>query len=210
MLDFPIVCNYELNPLLREVIGANLSLISGEQCILSLGEILTCSATGVLRLKGHFGSAESLFSASFISKGKESFAGNLFGFEVVEFVRGNQVDRLSELPLAILSDFGRIIQIVGLGETRNEVVTVAEHDVEDIACFFPANTVLPDTITISKKTLEIMGFLFETGNWLYLYSGGDHHFSMDFNMEITPGELCDLRNKEGMEEKHLQILTIFE
>jgi len=80
---------------------------------------------------------------------------------------------------------------------------------DEIACFFPSNTALPDTITIHKKTLEVIGFLFDTGKWLYLFSEGEGHFRIEFEIEISPEELCSRWDYLAM-EKQLLVLEVFD
>lgn len=212
MLDFKIAANYELAPVFREILGASLGSIALENCVLSFGNILECSGFGEVRLLASDMDNKLVFYAVLSSKGHESFAGNLYGLEVVKFIKEG-FDRTStrreNFPATIRRAFGKIIKIVGLGELREEIVVVKEQDEEEIASFFPPNAVLPDTITINKKTLEVIGFLFDTGKWLYIFSEGEGNFRMELDMDITAEELCVRWDYVAM-EKSMQILSVFE
>ena len=209
MTNFQITCNYELNPLLREFLGARLSVISGKDCTLGIGNQLTCSGFGELRFSAYFEREEIFLAVLFASMGHESYAGDLYGFELTNFEKGNRKKFLNQEPhpARILSEFGTINKIVSLGEVRNEIVTVKGKE-EEIACFFPPNKTLPDTITINKKTLEVIGFLFDTGKWLYLYSNGEGHYSIDLEKTTPPEELCQDQGYLAM-EKELHVLNVF-
>ncbi len=212
MLDFKIAANHELAPVFREMLGANLGSIALENCVLNFGNTLTCSGFGAFSLLAADMDKKLVFYVLLSSKGQESFAGNLYGLEVVKFIKegfDRPSTRRENFPATIRRDFGKIIKIVGLGELREEVVVVKEQDEDEIAHFFPANTVLPDTITINKKTLEVIGFLFDTGKWLYIFSEGEGSFRMELEMEITPEELCVRWDYVAM-EKPMQILRVFE
>jgi hypothetical protein len=209
MNDFSITCDYELNPVLREFLGAQLSAISSKDCTIGIGKQLTCSVYGELRLSAHDRYGETFFAILFASKGHESYAGNLYGIEVVGFAKGDRKEIFKQeiLPARILNEFGSIKKIIGLGETRNDVVYVKGK--EEIEVFFPANSVLPDTITIKKKTLEVIGFGLDTGKWLYIYSDGEGHFRIGLNEDTLPESLCQDPDYLVM-GKNLQILAVFE
>ncbi|MEQ1745652.1 MAG: hypothetical protein ABMA02_09510 [Saprospiraceae bacterium] len=75
--------------------------------------------------------------------------------------------------------------------------------------FFPEGAVLPDIISIDKRTLEIVGFLFDTGKWLYIFPQDEGHFYMELDSDTAPEEIITRREFVEM-EKPMQILQVFE
>jgi hypothetical protein len=49
--------------------------------------------------------------------------------------------------------------------------------------------VLPDVIHINKKTLDIIGFHFENGKWVYIFAEGEGHFRVLLDHSETPEEM---------------------
>jgi hypothetical protein len=210
MADLKIECNYELNPLLREILGARLDTISGNQCIFGLLKPPTLSCFGEIQFATYNEKSEAFTTVQLLSKGHESFAGNLYGIELGNFLSGDRKKFIGQptYTATVMGEFGVIIKIVGLGEVRDEVI-FTEGTEEQIVDFFPANSILPAMISINKKTLEVIGFLFDSGKWLYLFADGEGHFRIEFEMAISPEELCVRWDYIAM-EKNLTILEVFE
>ncbi len=151
----------------------------------------------------------------FVSKGDESYAGNLYGIEITKQgkpkydLRKPETNPFYNFDLSVSGkNFGKVVKIVGIGEVRKEDVVTAGQE-EEIECFFPKGTVLPDVISIDKHTLEVIGFLFESGKWLYIFPDRERNFYIEFDMDIPPDELIFRWDFEAM-EKQLQILQVFE
>ena len=147
------------------------------------------------------------------SKGYDSYAGNLYGVEFSKKIieRDTRTPVLANLGyhVSVSGKFaGRIIKIVGIGEVRKEDVVTAGNE-EEIGWFFPKETVLPDVISIDKRTLEVIGFQFDTGKWLYIFPDREGSFRIELDMETPPNELILRWDFEAM-EKQLQILQVFE
>ena len=208
LTDMKIECNYQLPILLRGVLGAEYIHLIALNTSLHFGKSISASIYSSIRLRPQYYYFEKRdkIIVELHSKGDESLAGDLFG--IVANSLDPVVAEKTDKPSSSIAVYGPVNKIVGLGEVRDEVIVVKGQE-DELECFFPANTVLPDTITIKKKTLEVIGFGLDTGKWLYLYSDGEGYFGIGLNEEFSPEELCQSEDYIAM-EKNLQILEVFE
>jgi hypothetical protein len=218
MTTFKIECQYELQNILQEAIGLNLDTILSKSGVVFLGNpiSLTCLSDVVFCLQYDHRRLTPPPYFQFFSKGHESYAGNLYGVETTRWDRPDySIRNLDNNPFKGYAlhfssrNFGKVVKIVGIGEVRKEEVATAGKE-EEIECFFPKGTVLPDVISIDKRTLEAIGFLFDTGKWLYIFPGGQGHFGFDVDVDTTPEELISSWETIDDEPKPLQILQVFE
>ena len=208
LIDMKIECNYELPTLLRAFLGAEYLHLIAVNTFLHFGKSISARIDSSLRLNPQYYYFENRdkVTLELHSKGGESLAGNLFGI-IANNLNSVDVEKTSSSSSRI-AVWGPINKIVGLGEVRDEVIVVNGQE-DELKWFFPANAVLPDTITIKKKTLEVIGFGLDTGKWLYLYSDGEGSFGIGLNEELSPEELCQRHDYLAM-EKNLQVLEVFE
>jgi hypothetical protein len=206
MTDFRIECHYELPSLFQGLLGAeNLSISTNDGYMsLHFGDDISSFWGPKLNLtpKFNFYANKKSTSIELTSRGHESFAGDLYG------ITAKSLETEPTNLHCIVSISGPINKIVGLGEVRNEDVITAGKE-EEISCFFPAGIVLPDIIAIRKKTLEVIGFLFDSGKWLYLFADGEGHFRIEFEQDLTPEMLCNRWDYQAMEKK-IEVLTVFQ
>ncbi|MEQ1744567.1 MAG: hypothetical protein ABMA02_04020 [Saprospiraceae bacterium] len=218
MTTLSIKCHYEIPLALQEVVGVELSAIRVVNGSVFLGDpiCLRCVSNVILSFKNEKSGMGSPPNFQFISKGHESYAGNLYGIDITKFgkpkydLRNPATNPLYHFDLNVSSKyFSKIVKIVGIGEVRKEDVSTAGQE-EEIECFFPEGAVLPDIISIDKRTLEVVGFLFDTGKWLYIFPQDEGHFYMELDSDTTPEEL--INNWETIDDvpKPLQILQVFE
>lgn len=132
---------------------------------------------------------------------------HLYGI-VADTIDPKEVEQTSASYFSNIAVYGPVKKIIGLGEVMDEVLVVDGSESE-LAYFFPQGALLPDAITIKKKTLEVIAFGLASGKWLYLFSGGEGSFSLRINELMTPEELCKHQNYIVM-EKNLQVLQVFE
>jgi hypothetical protein len=209
---FRIECHYTLPTLLREFLGARLAAIFFQKGSLALLKPVTLASTSSVIMSFFEDKNRARRELQFDSKGHDSYAGRLYGIEVSEL----KIKHTSTTPVfeqlgynfSISDDFGAISKIVGIGEIRKEVVLVEERK-DEVKEFFPRGSTLPEAITIDKETLEIVGFLFETGKWLYFFADGEGHFRLEFDIDLPPIELTRRWDFAAM-EKHMQVLQVFE
>ena len=208
MTTLNISCNYELSEHLKNVIGYRLQRFVAPKGSVCITGLLTFSNIGDLILIFYEENQRSHIALQLSSRGHESYAGNLYGVEItIPESAGKRYDEMG-FPLQIIGDFGKIVKVVGLGETRREDVPTAG-DEEDISSFFPKDYLLPDVISIDKKTLEVIGFLSDNGNWLYIFADGEGYFRVEFNTGLSPEELTVRWDYLAM-EKQLRVLQVFE
>ena len=218
MATFKIECNYELPAFVQEAIGLNLDLVIALGGSVFLGATVEISCISDVILK--FSDERSWMIPAPIfhlfSKGHESYAGNLYGVEIVSKdrpkydVRNPDSYPFRNYYLHFSSrHFGKVVKIVGIGEVRKEDVVTAGQE-EEIECFFPQGSVLPDVISIDKRTLEVIGFQFDTGKWLYIFPDGQGHFRFEIDSDTPPEERISNWETIDDEPKPLQILQVFE
>ena len=218
MTTFKIECHFELPAFVQEAIGLNFNLVIARNGSAFLGDKveISCISDIILIFTNERGWMIPAPLFQLFSRGHESYAGNLFGAEIArndrpEYdVRKPESDPHQDYVLHFSSkNFGKVVKIVGIGEVRKEDVVTAGQE-EEIKWFFPKGTVLPDIISIDKRTLEAIGFLFDTGKWLYIFPGGQGHFRFDVDVDISPEELISNWETLDDEPKPLQILQVFE
>jgi hypothetical protein len=187
-IDFE--CN--INPLFRDALGTKGFTVFVPDGFLGLSQ--------PLELYSHFCPLLLIFKRprpekpmrlEIHSKGTQNVAGNLYGIEAnLLNVEVSSRDTLKKLGyhFCIQGDHGAVQRIVGMGEVRVETIETASRR-EEIACFFPPNAELPDVIHINKKTLDIIGFHFENGKWVYIFAEGEGHFRVLFDHPETPEEM---------------------
>jgi hypothetical protein len=188
LIDFQ--CN--INPLFRDALGTKGFTVFVPDGYLGLGQPLTLySHFCPLLLRFKRPHPEKPLRLEIHSKGTQNVAGNLYGIEAnllgVEVSSGDTLKSLG-YHLCIQGDYGAVQRIVAMGEVRVETIETTERR-EEVACFFPPNAVLPDIIHINKKTLDIIGFYFENGKWVYIFAEGEGHFRVLFDHPETPEEL---------------------
>ncbi len=217
MTTFKIECHFELPAFVQEIIGLTMDTILADSGTVFLGDPISLNCWSDIILS--FNNDHWMIPApwlQFASKGNESYAGNLYGVEITKKDRPDYSIRNSEenpqkgyYMHFSSKNFGKVVKIVGIGEVRKEDVVTAGQE-EEIECFFPKGTVLPDVISIDKRTLEAIGFLFDTGKWLYIFPGGQGHFRFDVDVDISPEELISNWETLDDEPKPLLILQVFE
>jgi hypothetical protein len=218
MSTLSIKCDYEIPLALQEAIGLELHFISVVNGSVFLGDpiSLRCCSGALFSFKYENSWMPDPPSFLFVSKGHESYAGNLYGIEITKQgkpkydLRKPETNPFYNFDLSVSGkNFGKVVKIVGIGEVRKEdVVTVGQE--EEIECFFPKGTVLPDVISIDKRTLEIIGFQFDTGKWLYIFPDDEGHFRFEIDSDISPEERISNWETLDDEPKPLQILQVFE
>lgn len=203
-----IECNYELPTLLRDLLGAEYISLHTRETSFHFAKDTTAMVLFPMRLvpQYYYWEKKAPIIIELQSKGQESFAGNLYGITagIMELENARQTDNIYSTRLAF---FGPVTQIVGLGEIRNEDLAT-EGKEEDIAFFLPAGTIVPDTLSIRKKTLEVIGFGLASGKWLYIHGAGEGSFTLSINETRSPEELC-LDEGYTLNEKKMQVLEIF-
>jgi hypothetical protein len=218
MTTFKIECNYELPAFVQEAIGLRLDTILAQNGSVFLGNPISLSCLSNVILKFTNDRSWMIPAPLFqlFSRGHESYAGNLFGAEIArndrhEYdVRNPESNPHQGYALHFSSkNFGKVVKIVGIGEVRKEDVVTAGQE-EDVECFFPKGSVLPDIISIDKRTLEAIGFLFDTGKWLYIFPNGEGDLGFDVDVDISPEELISNWETLDDEPKPLLILQVFE
>jgi len=204
-----IKCDYQLPTQLRALLGAEYIHVLAQSLNLHLGESISASTLFPLRLKPqyHYFDQREDILIELHARGEDTFAGDLYGADAI-FPTSDTVKQTDKLYLSRVSVFGPLTKIVGLGQVRDEVVSVEGRE-EEIKWFLPPNASLPDSIVIKIQTLEVMGFEMQSGKWLYIFPRGEGHFSLAFNEAMSPEELCRHPDYLAM-EKRLQILDVFE
>ena len=208
MTDFRIECMYELPIQLRALLGSEyLIIINIHHLSFHFGKEISARIFPSINIRPQYHSHENdreKVGIQLYSKGEESLAGNLYGI-VAEALPVLDAGDGSQPTIAI---YGPVKKIVGMGEIRHEVINVADYE-DDLSCFFPPDSSLPDIITINKKTLEVIGFALGEEKWLYLFSDEESHFRLELESTTIPEELCKRWDYIAM-EKQLQILEVFE
>jgi hypothetical protein len=205
---FQISCDFTLPEITKSCIGQRLQTILSKKGTFSMAIQPNFSIIGEMLLVFFNEKTRTHLTMLVTSRGHESYAGNLFGSEISIFPEDGLRYDQHGFNFRIINDFGIIIKVVGLGETCTEDV-ITEGREEEIEPFFPEGTTLPDVISIDKKTLEVIGFLFNTGKWLYLFSEGEGYFRIEFESNTTPEEMITRWDFVEM-EKSMQILQVFE
>jgi hypothetical protein len=212
MVDFKIECKYELNPLLRDILGARLLAIFCQKGSFGISTPMTLSSVSSIIVSAFEEKSAFRHDIQFDSKGYDSYAGNLYGIEIsklkVEYNSREPVFEQLGYHFSIHSNFGLISKVVGLGEIREETVFV-EGKEDEVIDFFPPSSSMPTTITINKKTLEVIGLHSDNGKWLYFFADREGYFRTEFETEMPPEEMCRRWDFVAM-EKNLQILEVFE
>ena len=206
---FQISCDYILPDLTKVCIGQKLQTILSKKGTFSIATQLGFSIMGEMLFVLFDEKTRTHLTLLFEPKGHESYAGNLFGLAISTFPEDGRRYDQHGFNFRIISDFGIIKKVVGLGEVCKEDVFTSGRE-DEVEPFFPQGTTLPDVISIDKKTLEVIGFLFDTGKWLYLFSGGEGYFRIEFESNTTPEELISNWETIDDEPKPLQILQVFE
>ena len=107
----------------------------------------------------------------FYPKGRESMAGNLFGFviEETQWSHRETIESKGFNGSILLDDRISFIQkIIGMGE-------VAEYEIEDLSTFgfwFGENMPV-EPVWVKKRTLDVIGFLLSDNAWIYLVAEGE-------------------------------------
>jgi len=201
---------HELPTQLRALLGAEYILVYLKYASLHFGENISCGYIPFpVRIKPqyHYFDHRESDVIELKSKWQESIAGDLYGIVATLLDPKDEAQTYTEYSSNI-AVYGPVNKIVGLGENRDEVVVVRGQE-DELRCFFPKNAVLPDTITIKKKTLEVIGFGLASGKWLYLFSAGEGGTTLRLHETLSPEEMCQHQDYIAM-EKQLQILEVFE
>jgi hypothetical protein len=187
-IDFQ--CN--LSPLFRDVIGSRGFAFVVQDGFLGLGQLTLYSHFCPLLLTFKYSYPQKPLRMEIHSKGTQNVAGNLYGIEAnllnVELSTREPTLRNLGYHFNVEGDYGAVHRIVAMGEVRVETIETGPRS-EEIACFFPPNSVLPDVIHINKKTLDIIGFHFENGKWVYIFAEGEGHFRVLLDHSETPEEM---------------------
>jgi len=206
---FQISCDFTLPEIIKSCIGQRLQTILSKKGTFSMAVQPNFSIIGEMLLVLFDEKTQAHLTLLFKPKGHESYAGNLFGAEISIFPEDGRRYDQHGFNFRIINDFGIITKVVGIGEVRKEDVVTAGQE-EEIECFFPKGSVLPDVISIDKRTLEVIGFLFDTSKWMYVFPDGEGYFRIEFDSDTTPEELISNWETIDDEPKPLQILQVFE
>lgn len=206
---FQISCDFTLPEIIKSCIGQRLQTILSKKGTFCMAAQPNFSIIGEMLLVLFDEKTRAHLTLLFKSKGHESYAGNLFGAEISIFPEDGRRYDQHGFNFRIINDFGIITKVVGLGEVRKEDLDIEGRE-EEIEPFFSQGTALPSIISIDKKTLEVIGFLFNTGKWLYFFSEGEGYLRIEFESDTTPEELISNWETLDDEPKPLQILQVFE
>ncbi len=183
-----LYCKYDLSSISSEIINAQLQGVNfGQGAVQLEGNYLNIIGVNdfILTFYNHSKMKHIAYLVS--PKGRESIAGDLFGFEFTLWDKGNYAQQGYGVK-HLLNDLKNTVKGVYAFGTVEEREIVNE---ADIKFWYGRSGDLPDRILVSKNTMQLIGIEFITENWTYLISFGDRDYRICLDVLLRPNEFMN-------------------
>lgn len=205
-----ITCNYDLPDFFRRVIGMTLTSVSFAKGTLLRSDTLSFQGTGDMVLTFYDAREDKHHSARLSPKGKESMAGNLYGFELQDLGAERRFDLMGFGFGALIHEHNTgkdVVRVYAIGEDRKYDIVDLTRD--DLLFWFGEADILPKSIPVDIRTLEFIVFEFATAEFFYLSSEGEGYYRAFFEPTVAPRQFICGEDFRAM-DKAPQVLEIFE
>lgn len=141
-------------------------------------------------------------SYNLIPLGKESIAGNLFGFNCIKLPSNEKrFDQMGYNFSFVLNDLtNTVLKTILAGEDKTESIK----DYERIKWWYKSEEI--NEVVVEKKTIHFFAIQFNSGKWLYILCGGEGYFDVQFHVSIEPEEF--IKEHYAHLESDIKILEV--
>ncbi|MCY7330250.1 MAG: hypothetical protein LH618_16990 [Saprospiraceae bacterium] len=195
-----IKCSYTLQPFTKDLIGSKLSSIAFKKgTVFFEDDIFTFSGIFDFLISFHDGNLPKPITYQVSPKGMESLGGDIFGFELTEYLDG-RYDLGGFNVSHMFNDLQNEVKaITGYGEIETKLID----DKDLLTLWYERSDYIPDSLTVNKSTLDLIAIEFMQGKTMFIRAGGEGYYVVFFDTRYTPDEFIE----KNFNDKELKIIT---